>query len=324
MGENYIYANMRIKHIESLMLTVNDFESMLSMNSCVEALSYLKSRSWYAGDESSSIDSILKQKEVDLWNFVKEIVSDTSFFSAILLKKDFMNLKLALRGVLSNIDVSYLLDPFAFIKTDILLDCVASQSFSSLPYYISSVAKESFGKLLQTGDACLCDAIVDAGMFKAMNVFNKKRGLKIAQDYVELLAVYSNISICIRSIKLNKNCKSFLSAALIPCKTFDLNNLLCFTIKGIDSLVAYLNSVNYLVVPPFIYSDGVDSLGCWFDASLYSLVKKERKCCFTLSPIFAFILANYLQFKHIRLVFNCFVTGESREDLLSKFRFVLS
>ena len=315
---------MRVKHVESGFLTVNDFESVLGMNSQSEALAYLKSRGWDASDKQDDISSILKQKEFNLWNFVKELVGDLSLFGVILLKKDFTNLKAVLRGILNDIDVNHLLDPLALVKTDVLYNCVKKQNFFDLPSYISTVARESFEVLLQTGDACLCDAIIDAGMFTAMNSFNNKCNLKIAQNYIELLAVYSNINICVRSIRLKKNNKSFLSLALIPCRTFDLQNLLRFTVKGIDSLINYLNSVCYVGVPAFVYNESMENLVCWFDTSLYSLVKKERQCCFTLSPIFAFILANYLEFKNLRMAFNYFITKRNKEVLLARYRSVLA
>ena len=314
---------MRVKHAESRLLSASDFESILNLESESSAVDYLRSKGWRIDESSVEINDILKKKETDLWHFIEELVGDLTFFSSILLAKDFANLKVILRAVLSDVDVGSLLDPLALTASSVLYDSVKTQDFLNLPGFISTVAKQAFDVLLQTGDACLCDATIDNGMFKAMRQFTVKDGLAVFQQYIELLAVFSNINICVRSIKLNKNNRSFLTSALIPCKTFDLQCLMSFTISGLENLIKYLDSTNYSTFPPFVYVEGRSDLVEWFDSSVLDFIKTERQKCFTLSPIFVFILANYLEFKNLRLVFSYFRTGANKKKLLERFRHLI-
>ena len=117
---DYVYANMRIKCLEDKNLDFSDFEAMLSIPSFADRVGYLKNKGWIFDDSLTEIGSILKECEKDLFSFVKELVGNLDFLNFILIKKDFSNLKTIIRGVLSEIDVSDLLDDLSFLMQFLL------------------------------------------------------------------------------------------------------------------------------------------------------------------------------------------------------------
>ena len=307
---DYVYANMRIKCLEDKNLDFSDFEAMLSIPSFADRVGYLKNKGWIFDDSLTEIGSILKECEKDLFSFVKELVGNLDFLNFILIKKDFSNLKTIIRGVLSEIDVSDLLDDLSFFSPEALLNCVKDQNFTLLPDYIKDAAKESFETLLHTNDACLADTIIDSHMFKVLNEISAESKLSIVKNYVELFFVYANLNISLRAEKLKKNNRDFLAKALVPCRTFDRDKIMFLTIKGKEALLDYLSGLSYTGFLPFLCKEGKDYLNCWFDSSLLNIVKREQSNYFTKGPIVAYVLSKYLEFKKIRLIFSSYACNE--------------
>lgn len=307
---DYVYANMRIKCLEDKNLDFNDFEAMLSITSFTDRVGYLKNKGWVFDDSLTEIDSILKKCEKDLFSFVKELVGSLDFLNFILIKKDFSNLKTIIRGVLSEIDISDLLDDLSLISPETLLNCVKNQSFTLLPDYIKDAAKESFETLLHTNDACIADTIIDSHMFKVLNKISTESKLSIVKNYVELFFVYANLNISLRAENLKKNNRDFLAKALVPCRTFDRDKIMFLTIKGKEALLDYLSGLSYTGFLPFLCKEGKDYLNCWFDSSLLNIVKREQSNYFTKGPIVAYVLSKYLEFKKIRLIFSSYACNE--------------
>lgn len=310
---------MRVKTLENFLLKNSDFETLINFNSVEEMSGFLQSKGWKISS-SADIDEIIKGAEKSLWNFVKEIVDDPSFFDVILLRKDFSNLKAVIRGVLSDVDVTNFLDDLSIYNANELYKNVKKQQFEILPEYIRDTAKEAFSVLLKTSDACLCDTIIDRGMFKVMSNISEKYKSSLIYDYVELLCVSANINIATRSIKLKKNTRNFLLKALVPCSTFDLNRMVAETLKGKESLASYICNVVYKNFPAFTYKDETENLSDWMDASILCILKKKFSSCFGLDPIFAYVLYKYLEFKNLRLVFKNIGNSERLEKLRERFR----
>ena len=315
MKENYVYANMRIKALENFFLRSSDFDAMLGLASEEEILGYLQSKGWKFFDSCEKIDRIIKDSEVFLWKFIKEIVGSLDFFDVILLKKDFSNLKAIVRGVLSDIDVANFLDGLAKYNPDDLYKNVKEQHFDALPEYMKNTAKDAFSVLLKTADACLCDSLIDRGMFEAMKVEGRSVKSRLVSDFVELLCVSANINIALRSINFKRNTRAFLLKALIPCSTFDLDSLIAAALKGKDCLVLYFDEAVYKGFPAFVYKDEVENVSNWTDYSIFCILKKEISKCFGLDPIFAFVLYKYLEFKNLRLVSKNLKNAESLDKL---------
>ena len=115
VNNSCVYANMRIKCLEDQNFNYSDFDSMLLLPSSIDRINFLKNKGWIFDDSLSEIDDILKKREEDLFKFVKELVGNLDFLNFILIKKDFSNLKTIIRGVLSEIDISDLLDDLSLI-----------------------------------------------------------------------------------------------------------------------------------------------------------------------------------------------------------------
>lgn len=319
MSEDYVYTNMRIKSLENSLLKSSDFESMLSFNSQGEIFGYLKGKGWKIR-KNENLDEVIKNSEVSLWNFVKEATDNLDFFKIILLRKDFSNLKAIIRGVLSDIDVTNFLDFLAIYDPEDLYKSVKNQQFDEMPPCMEEVAREAFFVLLKTSDACLCDAVIDKGMFVALNSFVENKKDSLVYDYMELLKVYANINISLRAIDLNKNTRNFLLKSIIPCNTFDYQAIVDSTLKGKENLLNFLNDTVYKGFLDFSYDESEESLNDWLDFSIFSMVKSEITSCFGIEPIFAYVLLKYLEFKNLRIVFKNVGNVKKVEKLRERFR----
>jgi|GEM_PF-5399097 len=319
MKESYVYTNMRIKSLEKFLLKSSDFESMLSFSSKSEVFGYLKSKGWKV-EKNENIDEIIKNSEISLWNFVREAVGNSDFSNVILLRKDFSNLKAIIRGVLSDIDVTNFLDFLAIYNPNDLYKSVKKQQFDELPPCMKDVAREAFFVLLKTSDACLCDAVIDRGMFVALNSFVENKKNFLVYNYLELLKVYANINISFRAIDLNKNTRAFLLKSIIPCDTFDYQTIINSTLKGKESLLNFLKDTVYKGFLEFSYDESEESLNNWLDFSIFSMASEEITNCFGVEPIFAYILLRYLEFKNLRMVLKNVGNAERVKKLRERFR----
>lgn len=310
---------MRIKCLENEALSLNDFEAILAIPTLDERISYLKNKG--INVSSGKVDEIFKKQEKELLEFVKELIGSLDCLNFILIRKDFMNLKAVVRCVLKDINAKDFLDDLSLIDPNLMINAIKEQQFNLLPEYIRNISKESFETLLKTNDACFTDAIIDAEMFKVLLEVSKKSKLSIIKNYVELLSVYANLNIALRSIKLRRNDVFFLNRSLIPCKTFDTQYLIDYCIKGKEPLVNYLNSVVYYDFSLFHYKEDKDYLNTWFDSSLTCIINKEKSDYFTLNSVIAYVLSRYLEFKKIKMILGSeSYTDEQRNSIRERLK----
>ena len=84
---------------------------------------------------------------------------------------------------------------------------------------------------------------------------------------------------------------------------------------GYQMLVSHLDQYQVgeevLVYTYNVVREDENYLESWFDASLLNIIKKGQNNYFSRSPIVAYVLLKYLEFKKVRLVFSSEECSES-------------
>lgn len=304
MREQFTYAVARIRAKEISLLSEQDINRLMACKTYAECLNALRDKGW--GTEipanEDNYQALLAAEETKLWQLVGELVPDKNLFNVLLLPVDFHNLKAAIKGYITRSLSDGLFLAGGTVEKEHLLKCVEESHFDELPTYMSTAARLAFEKLLHTGDGQLCDNILDNALLQAIQSEGSASKSELIMAYSEFFVASSNIKVALRSYLLGKNLE-FLKSLLVKCNSLDVEKLAIASLNGVESLCEYLEFTNYADAVPFV-RESLQKFEFWRDNKIIELIRSERTNFFSISPIFAYILARQNEIKVVRIILS--------------------
>lgn len=303
MSKDYIYAVARIRARELALLGRQDLEQLLACHSYEECLRVLRDKGWGSGDSSNqSGEAILRAEEEKTWALIRELTDDLSPFEVLLTPTDYNNLKAAVKCVVTDMEPHQVFLPGGTIEPETMMRCVRENDFSPLPPAMGEATDKAYHALLETGDGQLCDVILDRACLSGILEQGRKAEDGVPRRYAELLTAVSDIKVAVRACKTGKN-RDFLTEALAPCDTLDVERLTASACKGTEELYAYLATTPY--------RDALEELKIswsafekWCDDQVIDLVRDQRTNPFTVGPLFAYVLARRNEIASVRIILS--------------------
>lgn len=319
MADDYIYAVARIRSRELSLLSRSDIDALLSSKNYEEALRSLYDKGY--GDSSSfpSIDELLSYESTKTWELVSELLNgDLSPLYVLLYPIDFHNLKAAIKTVLSDGDGEKVFINSGTIASESLVEAVKDSEFEKLPEHLKNVAELAAKTFIKTSDGQLCDIIIDQGAMAEMIKTAKASKNKLLIDYAELYTSLANIKIAVRCCKTGKN-TDFMSLALTPCSTIDIEKLIKSALKGIDELYDYISLTEYSDAIATL-NQSLSAFEKWCDNKIMCLISEQKANAFTVSPIAAYVLARENEIKAVRIVLYAKQSNLDEESVRERLR----
>ncbi|MDY6352073.1 V-type ATPase subunit [Candidatus Weimeria sp. HCP3S3_B5] len=307
--KQYTYAVARIRAKENALLNDAFMEQLIGAASEREALSLLSEKGWKGRNNGAgeSVQDILSYEEEKTFDTVLSMVDDPHAFDVFLLKRDYHNLKAAIKLTVSSGQIDDIFVEGGTIPVERIRTAVSQQDFSSLPDAMAEAGKEATDELLHSRDGQACDVIIDRASLRAIREAARSDHNSLIRRYGELTVALSDIKTAVRGADIAKD-MTFYSRALAECDTIDIKRLSEAACLGRDRIYDYLENTRY--------KDAVEKLKRsffafekWCNDSLMDSIRTELYHPFTIGPLAAYILARMSEISNVRII----LTGKEND-----------
>lgn len=317
VDKDYVYAVARVRTAENSLLNQMDFSQLLKTTDFPEAFKLLRDRGW--GNEGSyTSEDLLKGERTKLWQFIDEIVPDTSIFDIFKLPNDYNNLKAAIKESdgTGNVPDIYIYE--CTVDPEIIKDAVAERDFSALPPMMADACDRALTEYLKAHDGQLCDIICDRACLKEMLHFADRSGNDFLKSYAESFVSSANIRIAVRAILTSKS-RDFLDLAIADCDSYDRMGLINAATAGMEQLAAFLQNTPYADAVN-VLKESPARLERWCDDFVTENSRSQLLEFFGIGPIAAYILARENEIKSVRILLSGKLNGFSEDTIKERMR----
>lgn len=317
MAEQYTYAVARIRAMENSLLKKTDLEQLLSCKSYGEALRFLADKG-YGSAEGEDYNEILNGETEKTWAVIDELGVDKDALSVLLIKKDFHNLKGAIKAVCTGADTRNLYMRGGNVPPEEIEKAVSEKNYSRLPESMRSAASEAMTVLLQTGDGQKCDVIIDKAALCAIRDKGRESDCRMISDYAEITVAISDIKIAVRGSALGKTYE-FMKGAMAECDSLDTGALSAAAAKSREDIEQYLAVTAYSGAAEALkvsYSE----FEKWCDNLIMDKISEQKSNPFTIAPVAAYILARENEINAVRIILSGKVNNLSDEFIRERLR----
>ncbi len=312
---NFVYAVSRVRSQELRLLSVQDFEQLLSMNSVDACLRLLRDKGW---EEGESVEGMLRAETEKTWSFITEICDERDVFDILFLRNDFHNLKAQIKSTLTGaLDEGLFLEP-AGVDPARIREAVTEKEFETLPPYMAAAAKEAFDVLLSTRDGQLCDVILDRAQMEAVARFGRESDSRFVDGYAQLYVALSDIKIAVRAQMTGKT-HAFLERALAPCDLVDVSRLATAATGSRDGLLEVLAHSSFSQAAE-TFRESPSAFEKWCDDKIIDYILSARYMPFGVEPLFAYILARENEIKMMRIVLSGVYNDLPKQSIRERLR----
>ncbi len=319
MALSYEFSIGSVRAKEVSLLTNTDIEQLLACKNISELCSSLNSKGYGDGQ---TVDEILENHTKSMWEYLKNIAPSMDIFIPFYYQNDAHNLKVVLKGIMSDRKYSHLLITPCTIDDNTLKNAVENRKLSLLPDWLSESADKAYNILAHTGDAKMCDAIIDkAVMEKLISSANKYKS-DFIKNYFNTLVFYSNIKIALRSSRTGSS-KDYLQNALCDVDGFRKDLIINSALKGIESLIDELSKFNEYDCNTAIekYKKSPSNLEKFVDNKLIKLAKESCKTVSEgIEPIIGYFLACEAEKKVINIIASGIRTATDKDIIRERLR----
>ncbi len=299
MQKLYTYAVTRIHFKESRLLSMQDFDVLLSAKSYAEIIRSLSDKGIGDG-ETLDYNLILSRETNEIWDLIAELKINMKNFTVFLLKNDFHNLKSAIKSVLTEASPKNIYLKFGTVPIKILETAIKEKNYALLPKAMQTPAEAAANVLLQTKDGQKCDLIIDQATLASIKECGESSSDKLIKEYSEITVALSNIKIALRGNRFLKSAE-FIKEAMAKCETIDIDRLSHMAASSYNDMVKYISATPYGGANTAI-SKSYAEFEKWCDNFIMSKIAPQKSNAFTLAPIFAYVLAKETEIKNLRIL----------------------
>lgn len=301
MALSYEFSIGSVRAKENTLFTNSEVEQMLACKSENELVKFLNEKGF---GEGGSIDEIINNNTKDMWEYLRSIAPDFEIFNPFFYQNDVHNLKATLKGIMAQRDYEPLLITPCTIDKECLKNAVESRKFNTLPEWLSKAADKAYEIIAHTGDARLCDAIIDKAVMQKMLDEGKKSNSEFLKKYFNTVVFYSNIKIAIRASRTGTS-KEYLLQALCEVEDFRMSAVISGAVKGYSALLDTLSKFSEYDCRKAIeeYKKAPSAFERFVDNKLMTLTREScKRASSGAEPIMGYYLGCEAQKKVIHII----------------------
>ena len=296
---NYTYAVARIRCNESKLLSHEKIEQLICASDFFEAYKRLGDIG-YETLGGAPVSDVLAVERKKAWQLLCEIAPDKKELEFLTVRNSFMNLKAALKSVVSGKSAGEFFVEPANVADDIIKEAVTSKNFSSLPEYMADTASYCYDILTSKDDGQLSDSVIDKKSLETYLEFAKRSKNAVLKDIAEFTVACADIKIAYRSA-LTKKDIGFLDASLAECAAIDLPALKKAAASGVDSVIDALSHTEYSEAAELLKTSPT-AFEKWCDDTVISKIIPAKYNAFGILPLIGFYLAKENEVKTVRII----------------------
>ena len=325
MVDGLIFANTRAKAKENGLFTQERLNRMLDCQNIDEAVKILYEVSYGGGiilNRSSDFDELLKAEEKLACDFLKEIKIEGIGLDCFLLKRDYHNIKAMVKAKYNDLtNYDYMLTQEGVYSIDKLKTDLSNEKAKVNPHL--DVALHYIKKQADIGK--LSPREIDIEIDKALFQDLKERMEEVkdvdVRKYFTALADCTNISIYLRTIKINESFKffalSFVEGGSITQREFEK-----WFEQGEEAFKKGVRGYDYSLLLELIEDGELSRFEAAVDNYLIKIFQEKSGDIFTTSPIISYYLQKINEIKVIRIVLVCIKNKVSREEIKKRLRVI--
>ena len=299
----YPYAVARIRMLERSLLTSKQYNQMAEAKSVNDAIKMLNEAGYTVLNNPITVknyEEALSAQLAKAYQDVKELVSGENFMDVFLLKNDYHNLKVLIKGEISGSQGDkYLIDGGTVDKT-LMKNAFLTKSLDVLPLSMKEAIAKAYEVYGKTMSGQMIDIVLDRAAFKDMEDVAKKSSSSFVKRYVECLCDMTNLKSFLRIKNMKKTFDMFIEA-FVPGGSFGIENFR--QSFNSDNSASGFKATQYEGVAEYM-SQGFTAFEKQCDDYIMSFVKDAKYASLTLEPMVAYIYARETEAKTIRIILS--------------------
>ncbi|WP_461205507.1 V-type ATP synthase subunit C [Clostridium sp. DL1XJH146] len=306
----YAQAVSRLRAIESKLLDNTKIERMIDSKSAEETFKLLQETEY--GNYMALIkrpedyEILLSDELKRLYNLMYEISPNKLLIDVMSLRYDYHNIKVIMKGIALNKDLSNLTIEVATIPVSKLKSMITSKDYYDFNL-IMREAIEKVEKLIEGEyDPQDIDIILDNYMYKHILSAAREINEEYLMKYIKINIDLINIKTLLRVKKQNKG-RDFLKKVLIEGGSIDLDTLISMLNESFENIISRLDHTDYNGVlrqgiDEFNKTGKFNLLEKLSDNFIMNFIKDAKYVSFGVEPLIAYIFAKENEIKVIRII----------------------
>lgn len=314
---DYTYAVARIRCNESKLLSQEKLEQLICASDFSEAFKRLGDFG-YETHENAPVSQVLSTERKKAWELLCEIAPDKKELEFLTVRNSFMNLKAALKSVVSRQAADEFFVEPANVDDAVLVKAVTEKNFSLLPDYMAETASLCYDILTANDDGQLSDSVIDKKSLETYLEFAKRSKNSVLCDIAEFTVASTDIKIAYRSA-LTKKDGDFLNAALAECSDINIEALKKAATLGVESVLELVSGTKYAEAAELLKASPT-AFEKWCDDAVISKVISAKYNAFGILPLMGYYLAKENEVKTVRIIMAAKESGLSQTVIRERVR----
>lgn len=306
----YIYANSRIKVLETRLLNRTIIERLLDAESLEDVVKILNDTDYK--NYFSSLHDIYNFEENlekflnDKFKIIEESTKTKVFEEFFAMIYDYHNAKVLLKAkYLKSMNMNIKLNYSGNVDVKLLKEAIDKSEYDNLTSYLSFGIKKAEENFNLTGDPQQIDIILDKAYFKQKYDISLSLGYDFLIDLVKTEIDLVNIRTYVRSLKLRLTEGDF-SKNLLDNGSIEVNTFEEWYSRSIDILekIVFTKYASFKdAVENWLNTDSPSLFEKMSDDYMLEFIKKGKTTNFGIAPIIGYLYSLINETKNLRIVF---------------------
>ncbi|MBR7070612.1 MAG: V-type ATPase subunit [Clostridia bacterium] len=319
-SSGFAIGNLRAR--ENALLKSSDLLQLAGLKSTGALANALRDRGFGNRTGNEEVPQLLTAATEQLWHYLNEIVPEQSIFHPFLLENDFHNVKVLLKALVRQADGrDSLLSPYTVAPTAIRT-ALTEKRYDLLPDYMRAPVLKSYEALVTTGDAQLCDGLLDAACMQAQLDLVGQKGYPsdLARDILTETVRFNTLKAAIRSARAGKDA-AFLNDILVETPFLSKDRLRNAALGGVEKVLELMEKIGGTVAEAATaYRQSPSYFEQFCDNQVMQIARRAKRITMGVEPLIGYYMARTAEIRNLRIIYSGIKTGQPQEIIVERLR----
>jgi V/A-type H+-transporting ATPase subunit C len=263
----------------------------------------------YSGEEVSTpfhYEKLLKDEQKKVYDYLEEIAPEPEIFTLFLLKNDYHNIKVLLKGEFSGSTDETLLLKSGTIPLPVLKTSISNRMLTELPDIMAKGIEDCIDTYGRTADPQVIDIILDKACYSNMREKAETSGKDFLKKLIEIYIDLANIKILIRLKALDKSLdflqKVVLSGGSIPQEVY----IECLN-EPFEKIIEKFKLTPYHIlceegINSYLATNSPSRFEKLSDDFIMSFIKKSKYLTLGIEPLVGYLIGKQTEIQNVRII----------------------
>ncbi len=315
LDTKYTYALGVIRAREVKLLTEKRFEELLSSTDVGELMAALHDTDYgqfFRNIKKSEGEQALEDSKIALYDDLEKLIDNTDVMRILRAKYDFHNVKVLLKGKISEADFSDKCSYLGSVPVSKIQEIFKEEKYSYLPEYLKRAAEVGIDVYYSADhNPQSLSFTVDNIMAETLTSYTENSFLN---NYYKMWVDLTNLKIILRLLFLEKY-QELIGFAVLPGGNIGADKIKKAKIESPDSLEDFYRGTVYNFL--LEWKDSFSLLERQSEKLLVSYLKSVAFEAIGVEPVIAYLLLKENELRNLRIIFIGKMNGVG-EDLIKE------